>query len=129
MIPVTVDELLDQDLLAIADGVAWERTRETVVNCKHVLTGAAIATPERLEAFLLYRERAGRVDVVAAGCRDKAQEEVYLGLLLRYLIGSSASPLCLPKLSEGEFPSSVLAGLGFTPRREHARYTTTATPA
>ncbi len=122
VIPVTVDELADGGLLEVLPGAAWERTRESLIGCRNVLDGAAIANPERVEAFVLTRQGPGCLDVLAAGCPDRSQEGVFLGLLLRSVIGRSQSPVRVPKLSEDELPPGLLEGLGFEPVRRHGLF-------
>lgn len=129
VIPITVDELADGGLLEIADGVAWERTRESLAGCRAELDGLAIATPERIEAFVLSRQRPRSVDVLAAGCRDGERREVFLGLLLRALIGGGAGPVRLPRLGEGELPAALLESLGFEQSRRHGLFSAVASPA
>lgn len=135
-IPTTVDELIDHGLLPTGRGAAWERQRETLVNRKDDLRGMAIASPERLEAFLLHRAAEGGsvLEVAAAGARQSQQREVFLTLLLRQLAGGSEGGLSVPKLTvEGrasdELPSPVLAALGFEAGDRHDRYAAVATPA
>lgn len=124
-IPVTVDEIFDAGLLEPAGDVAWGRTRETLVGAKESLTGLAIATPERLEAYLLLRERQVRLDVVATGCREQVREDLYLGLLLRSVLAKSVLPVRLPRLASDELPPALLRGLGFEPGRRYVRYAAT----
>ena len=131
VIPITVDELDDQGLLEISEDVAWERRRETLVNRKDELGGAAIASPERVEAFLLHRLADGgrTVDVVSANARTSEQSEVFLGLLVRHLAGRTELPLRLPKLAAGEIPRPVLDSLGFEASARYDRFAARATPA
>ncbi len=129
VIPVTVDELADGGFLEIAGGVAWERTRESLVGCRGVLSGLAIATPERLEAFVLSREASGCVDVLAAGCQDGERREIFLGLIFRELTGRGSVPIRLPKLAEGEMPAALLESLGFEAGRRYGLFSVVAKPA
>ncbi len=130
VIPVSLDDLRASDALAADDGVAWERSRRALEARSHVLVGAAIATPMGIDAHLLYRtsDEAKTADVLAAACRDADQAEVYLSLLLRWLIGRCAKTR-LPRLSGGEVPEAVLASLGFEAVRRYERYAATATRA
>lgn len=129
-VPVTVDDVADAGLLEPAAGVAWERARESLVGSKDAFDGLAIATPERLEAYVLARPREDAVDVVAASCRDPAQAEVYLGLLLRAVVGGAgAVTVRLPRLADGELPPAVLERLGFAPGRRYARFAVVARAA
>jgi GNAT superfamily N-acetyltransferase len=71
VIPVTVDDLAANDLLGEADRqVCWERSVETLAARKHELAGLAIASDERIEAYVLY------VNGEAAGRRSEARAEV-----------------------------------------------------
>lgn len=124
-VPAAAAELVADDLLEIGDGVAWERSRETVAASCESLRGLAVATPERVEAGLLVR---GEADVVAFGARTPENRELFLGFLLRALAGENRM-VRIPKLSEGELPRAVLEGLGFEPGRRFARYAAAATPA
>lgn len=125
--PVTFDDLVANDVLAFPDGVAWERSPRTLASRSGGLEGAAIATPVGIDAYLLYRQRAGGrgVDVVAANCRDASQAEIYLGLLFRWLVGR-AQGVGLPRLSPGEVPAALLEKLGFEAVRRYARFVATA---
>lgn len=129
VIPISVAEVADEAWFEIGRHVAWERSRETVVNSADALEGLAIATPERLEACLFFRSERGRVDVVAMGVRDPDRQELFSSLLLRALAGRDTSSIRLPKLSDGEVPETVLESSGFRPGRRFARYAACATPA
>ena len=57
VIPVTVDDLAANGLLGEADPqVCWERSVETLTARKDDITGLAVASDERIEAYLLYAE-------------------------------------------------------------------------
>ncbi len=129
-LPTTFRELADQGVLGPEAEAPWERTYETLAH-REDLRGVAIASPERLEAFLLYRIPGGdaAADVVAAGGRESGERELYLSLLLRHLAGRTTGRLRLPKLADDELPRSLLAAFGFEPAAEYDRYTARATPA
>ena len=56
MIPVTVDDLAANGLLGTADSqVCWERSVETLTARKDEITGLAVASDERIEAYVLVR--------------------------------------------------------------------------
>lgn len=126
IIPLTVADADAAGLLDIPAGVAWERTRESLLGSQEVLEGLAIATPERIEACLLFRIGARMIDVVAARCVDTVREQLFLGMLLRYLAERHALPVRLPKLCEAELPVPVLEGAGFEAGRTFARVTVEA---
>jgi hypothetical protein len=53
--PVTVDDLAANGLLEEADPqVCWERSVETLTARKEHIAGVAVASDERIEAYLLY---------------------------------------------------------------------------
>ena len=57
MIPVTVDDLAANGLLERLDPqVCWERSVETLTARKDDIAGLAVASDERIEAYVLYME-------------------------------------------------------------------------
>ena len=57
MIPVTVDDLAANGLLGEADPqVCWQRSIETLTARKDDIAGLAVASDERIEAYLFYGE-------------------------------------------------------------------------
>ncbi len=131
LMPITVSELDDHELLEPGPSVAWERRRETLLNRKDEdLEGIAIASPERVEAFLLHRgaDNGASQDVLALVAPRAPQRETLLGLLLRSLANQTELPIRLPKLTADEVPSSVLEALGFTAFASTDRYAGVAIP-
>ena len=131
VMPVSVAELDEYDLLEIPDHVALERQRTTLLNRGEDLDGVAIASPERIEAFALHRLSDDRatVDVVAVGGQPSEQQDLLLQLLLRHLAAGSDLPLRLPRLASDEVSPAVLDALGFQPGERYDRYTSEAVPA
>ncbi len=131
-LPISVDELVAEGLLQRRDGRAWCRSHETLLARKDELQGLAIASPERLEAFLIFDPSPtarGGLAVLALECVDRARQEVFLGVLLRALATRSGGALELPRLSDDEVPRSVLEAAGFLEGESYDRYGATATPA
>ena len=61
VIPVTVDDLAANGLLGEAHPqVCWERSVETLTARKDDIAGLAVASDERIEAYLLYVKRERR---------------------------------------------------------------------
>ena len=54
VIPVTIDDLAANGLLENQPDVCWERSVETLTARKDDLAGLAVASDERIEAYLLY---------------------------------------------------------------------------
>ena len=68
MIPVTVDDLAANGLLGEAHPqVCWERSVETLTARKDDIAGLAVASDERIEAYILYvkPEWAGDAEIVS----------------------------------------------------------------
>lgn len=127
--PITVDELSDNEVLATPSGVAWERSAETIRNCAHRLQGMAIASPLRIEAYLLYLEAGESLEVLAAHAVDPARRVLMLSLLFRALPAAAQRTVRLPRLAADEFPAPLLTNLGFLPGDRYDRYAAVATPA
>jgi GNAT superfamily N-acetyltransferase len=56
VIPLTVDDLAANGLLEGDSEVCWERSIETLIARKDDISGIAVASDERIEAYLLYLE-------------------------------------------------------------------------
>ena len=120
LIPVTVDDLAANDLLDVGPPhTCWERAVETLTARKDEIGGLAVATDERIEAYVLHRQ----------------QDEV---VSLRSFVDDGGSRLStlLSRLGNGilrfnkvhptEFSNESLETLGFRPAAEHHRYAATA---
>ena len=59
VIPVTVDDLAANGLLGQVHPVCWERSVETLTARKDDIAGLAVASDERIEAYLLYYVKPG----------------------------------------------------------------------
>jgi hypothetical protein len=110
VIPVTVDDLAANGLLdEAAPRVCWERSAETIAARKDEIAGLAIASDERIEAYILYRE-GGRIVslrslIADGGCRLKQ-------LISRLAAGGIETPR-FPKVHPAEFSKECLEALGF----------------
>ena len=105
IIPASVDDLAANGLLgANAPPTSWERSVETLMARKEEISGLAVASDERIEAYILYIEGvivALRTLVDDAGAR--------LGLLL----AQKGGPVRFPRVHSGEIPADLLADIGF----------------
>ncbi len=130
MMPVSVGELDAQGLLDTPADVALRRRRRTLLNLSDQLEGVAIATPERIEAFLLHRlaDDGTTLDIVATFAQACEQQDLLLRLLLRYLAGTTELPLRLPRLVPGEVSPAVLEALRFEVGARYDRLVSQATP-
>jgi GNAT superfamily N-acetyltransferase len=116
VIPVTVDDLAANGLLGETDSpTCWERSVETLMARKDEIAGVAVASDERIEAYLLYTERGEIVSLRSfiddGGARLKQ-------LLSRLGMGAFR----LPKVHPAEISKESLEALGFRPAGGHRLY-------
>lgn len=129
MIPVTVDDLGANGLLEEADAqVCWERAVETLTARKDVITGLAVASDERIEAYVLYEGRAPKADVLAL--RTFIDDGgALLNQLLSRLSVLGITALRFPKVHPSEISPALLETLGFRPDGTHRLYAARARSA
>jgi hypothetical protein len=109
--------------------VAWERRIESLRGGDDVLKGAALASPDRIEGWVLWKAGEGGVDVAAWGAADPERRAVVLSLLLRWLAQTNpGTRLRLVKTGEGEIPGEVIGELGLKPGERYYRLVTDAKP-
>jgi GNAT superfamily N-acetyltransferase len=126
VIPVTVDDLAANDLLEKASSpVCWERSVETLTARKDDLAGLAVASDERIEAYILYTTAAEivalRSFVEDGGARLKQ--------LLAQLRARGMETLRFPKVHPAEISKEWLRALGFSPAGGYVLYAARARPA
>lgn len=133
-VPASVAELAEAGVLEAPEGAAWLRTRKTLMNRREGLLGLAVASPDRIEAWLAFDPEAadGAADVVGLGAAEGARRELLLGALLRRLIAAAAGQrVRLARLGQhdgGELPEALLVELGFEAGTEYHRYAAEAKP-
>ena len=118
-IPISVDDLTANGLLDGEDAtVCWQRSTETVMARKGELTGMAIASDERIEAFLLCSP-----DGEILSLRSIVDDG---GTRLRQLLSMrgarSPGTLRLPKVHADEISTHLLEAVGFRRAADHLRY-------
>lgn len=120
VIPVTIDDLAANGLLGRDDApVCWERSSESLTARKDDIEGLAVASDERIEAYVLYARastteiRSLRSFVEDGGARLKQ-------LLSRLGVGTCRFPAVHP----AEISKEVLETLGFRPAGGPVRYAT-----
>ena len=123
VIPVTVDDLAANGLLGDDyPQTCWERSVETLAARKDDITGLAVASDERIEAYLLYmkeREIVSLRSLVDDG-GDRLSE-----LLSRI----RPAIFRFPKVHPAEISQGLLETLGFTAAGTYLLYATTARSA
>ena len=122
MIPVSVDDLAANGLLGEDyPPTCWERSVETLMARKDELTGLAVASDERIEAYVLYvgdELVAIRTLVEDGGAR-----------LTQLLNRLGMTALRLPKTHPAEVSTGLLDALGFRPDGRYRLYAATARSA
>jgi GNAT superfamily N-acetyltransferase len=125
VIPVTVDDLAANGLLGEADPqVCWERSVETLTARKGEIAGLAVASDERIEAYILYSSDGEMVSL-----RTLVEDEgARLMQLLSHLRAAGMTTLRWPKVHPAEVSGELLSALGFRAAGGHRRYVATARP-
>jgi GNAT superfamily N-acetyltransferase len=126
VIPVTVDDLIANGLLGEAHPqVCWERSVETLTARKDDIAGLAVASDERIEAYLLY---------LKCGVDPPAFAEIVslrsliddggdrLSQLLSRLRARGMRTCRFPKVHPAEISKECLETLGFRPADGHLLY-------
>jgi hypothetical protein len=124
VIPVTIDDLVANGLLDVPQPqVCWERSVETLIARKAEIEGLAIASDERIEAYILYLKNAGELVAVRVLVEGA---EIYLTRLMSQLRSRGLEQLRFPKVHPAEVSSETLQTLGFCSAGMHRRCAATA---
>jgi ribosomal protein S18 acetylase RimI-like enzyme len=122
VIPISVDDLAANSLLE-ADHLrtCWERAVETLTARKDDIAGLAVASDERIEAYILY------IGDEIVGLRSFVEDDgARLMQLLGQLQANGLETLRLAKVHPAEFSWGQLEALGFRPAGGHRLYATLA---
>jgi GNAT superfamily N-acetyltransferase len=119
VIPVTVDDLAANGLLGEADPrTCWERAVETLTARKGDIAGLAVASDERIEAYVLYLND-GEILSLRSFVEDGGSR---LGQLLARLRASGVGAMRISKVHPEEISTGLLEALGFRPAGRHLLY-------
>jgi GNAT superfamily N-acetyltransferase len=131
VIPVTVDDLAANGLLGDADSVpgvavCWQRSVETLRARKDEIVGLAVASDERIEAYLLYVDRGGgEAEIVAL--RSLVEDgAARLAELLSRLRAGGLKTVRFPKVGAAEIAAGCLETLGFSRAGDYLLFAATA---
>lgn len=146
VIPVTVDDLAANGLLEAHPQVCWERSVETLTARKGDIAGLAVASDERIEAYLLYVERGVDPPTLAPSSQRELRRDLAGALaeaggteivslrsiiedggarltqLLSQLRARGMTTFRLPKAHPAEISREFLETLGFRPAGRHLLY-------
>ena len=144
VIPVTVDDLAANGLLGEAHPqLCWKRSVETLTAMKNDIAGLAVASDERIEAYLLYYMKCGVGPEGNAeeGPRPSAPTAEIVSLrtfiedggarlrqLLFRLLAKGMGTFRFPKVHPEEISKECLETLGFRAAGAHRLYAATARP-
>jgi len=123
VIPVTVDDLAANGLLGEDHPqTCWERSVETLTARKDDIGGLAVASDERIEAYLLYGN-GGEILSLRTLVEDGGPR---LTQLLTRLRAQGLETFRFPKVHAAEISRELLETLGFHPAGKHRLYAATA---
>ena len=121
VIPVTVDDLAANGLLDVLPQVCWQRSVETLTARKDDLIGLAVASDERIEAYILYVTSGDETQLLAL--RSFVEDEgARLTQLLSQLRARGLRTLRFPKVHQAEVSKEWLTALGFSAGGGHRLY-------
>jgi len=123
MIPVTVEDLDANGLLENAGTpVCWERSVEALRAKKDDITGLAVASDERIEAYVVH---AGGGEILSL--RSLVDDGgARLRLLLAHLRAQAEAVFRLSKVHPAEMPRELLESIGFRAAGRYRLYAATA---
>ena len=121
--PVTIDDLAANGLLGEDHPpVCWERSVETLTARKDEIAGLAVASDERIEAYLLYVDR-GVEEAEILSLRSFVEDGgARLTQLLSQLRARGIMTFRFPKVHPAEISKEFLETLGFRPAGAHLLY-------
>jgi len=127
VIPVTIDDLCANGLLGENHPqVCWKRSVETLTARKDDIAGLAVASDERIEAYVLYLTR-GMEETEIVSLRSFIDDSgARLKRLLSQLRARGMETFRLPKVHAAEISKEWLESLGFSPAGGHLLYAATA---
>jgi GNAT superfamily N-acetyltransferase len=137
VVPVTIEDLVANGLLPPSPPasaghaqpqVCWERSLETLTARKDDLAGLAVASDERIEAFLLYVKDAVDAEIMSL-CTFVEDDGARLRHLLSLVRARGIETFRIPRVQPAEISKEILEPLGFRPAGDHLLYAATARSA
>jgi GNAT superfamily N-acetyltransferase len=122
VIPVTIDDLAANGLLEDRPPTCWQRSVETLTARKDEIEGLAVASDERIEAFVLYLKDG----TILSLCSFVEDDGARLQHLLSQLRARGLGALRFNKVHPAEISHERLAALRFRPAGGHLLYAATA---
>jgi ribosomal protein S18 acetylase RimI-like enzyme len=130
VIPVTVDDLAANGLLGEAGRqVCWKRSVETLTARKDDIAGLAVASEDRIEAYLLYVKQEMEETEILSVRSFIDDGGARLKQLLSRLRARGMETFRFPKVHPAEISKEWLETLGFSPAAGHLLFAATARSA
>ena len=130
VIPVTIDDLAANGLLEEArTQTCWQRSVETLTARKEDIAGFAVASDERIEAYLLYLPCGAQEAELVSLHSFIDDGGARLEQLLFRLRARGMETIRFPKVQPAEISKEQLESLGFHPGSRHLLYAAKARPA
>jgi hypothetical protein len=130
VIPVTVDDLAANGLLGEPDRqVCWKRSVETLTATKDDIEGLAVASDERIEAYVLYVTRGMEETEIVSLHSFIDDGGVRLKQLLSQLRAQGMETFRFAKVHPAEIAKDRLETLGFSSAVTHRLYAARAQSA
>jgi hypothetical protein len=128
--PVTIDDLTANGLLGEDHPrVCWERSVETLIARKDEIAGLAIASDERIEAYVLHAQGEAEVTEILSLRSFVEDDGARLTQLLAQLRAHGTSRLGFQKVHPEEISTKIMETLGFRPAGVHVLYSAKARSA
>ena len=125
VIPITVDDLAANGLLEDSQ-VCWERSVETLTARKDDIAGLAVASDERIEAYVLYETRGIQETEIVSLSSFIDDGGARVQQLLSQLGARGMKAFRFQKVHPAEISEEGLKTLGFSPAGGHRLYAATA---
>jgi GNAT superfamily N-acetyltransferase len=122
VIPVTVGDLAANGLLENGPPVCWARSVETLTARKDEIAGLAVASDERIEAYVLHSND-GEIVSLRSLVEDGGAR---LRLLLGHLRAQAEAIFRFPKVHPAEMSNELLESIGFRAAGRYRLYAATA---
>jgi GNAT superfamily N-acetyltransferase len=128
VIPFAVDDVAANGLVSDGEShVCWERSVEALTAARDDIAGLAVASADRIEAYVLYTSDGSDADILALRtCGGDGPGQ--LERLLCQLQAQGISRFTFSKVHPAEMAAECLDALGFRVAGRHWRYGTTARP-
>jgi GNAT superfamily N-acetyltransferase len=128
VIPITVDDLAANGLLGEPNPeVCWQHAIETLTARKDEIAGLAVASDERIEAWLLYVKHGASPDAEIVSLGSLIEDDgVALKQLLARLRAQGMGTFRFPKVHPAAISTPWLDTLGFRPTGGHRLYAAAA---